>query len=189
MNKNFEYILEQNAIFLNIVKKSMVDNFTESQFIHETVKKFEADMKAKSIRNLFGFMSFLPIDGTNYKIQNIYLIDKKGMTWNFILTKDSVELRNVSKVYGDYLIEHNKNTSCVKLNKAESILNLPFTEPVINKELVEIAEITTDFDIRKLLGISIESFQFSKEDQEFMDKNKYKTVSDTLKNKIKRFFS
>lgn len=189
MNKNFEYILEQNAIFLNIVKKSMVDNFTESQFIHETVKKFEADMKAKSIRNLFGLMSFLPIDGTNYKIQNVYLMDKKGMTWNFILTKDSVELRNISKVYGDYLIEHNKNTSCVKLNKAESILNIPFTEPVINKELIEIAEITTDFDIKKLLGISVESFKFYKEKEDLMEKNKNKTVVDTMKYKIKRLFS
>ena len=189
MNNNFEYILEQNAIFLNIVKKSMIDNFTESEFVHETVKKFEEDMKAKSLKSLFSVMHFSPIAGTMNQVQNVCLLDKKGFNWNFRLNKYSVNLESVCKIYDEYLVEHDEKGSYVKLNKADSIINFQFIEPVINKELIEIAEITTDFDIKKLLGISVESFKFYKEKEDLMEKNKNKTVADTMKYKIKRLFS
>lgn len=189
MNSNFEYILEENATFLNIVKKSMIENFTESQHMSMLSLKFKKDLKVKKMDSLFSGIVFLNDKKNKNMSQTVMLTDKKGINWQFNLEKNNAELKKVEKAYGDFVIEYNNKTSYIKCYKPEAMLTVAFNGSVINKELVEMVAITTDYDIENLLGLGVDFFKFSKEDQCFMEKNKNKKLANTMKSKIKRLFS
>lgn len=186
MNKNFEEIINKNKVFINIIEKVFINNFTESQFLHIRIKKIEEDIKAKKI----GIKAVMSFDKPNSIEQDIVLIDKNGVNWKFLITNKSVEIIDVAKIYGEYLITHNKNISKVTLNKTlfkTSILE--FNNDILNKEQLEIVMLLNDKDMNSFLNFNtVEGFIMNEDYLLKIDKYKNKTIEDSIIYKIKNKF-
>ena len=93
----------------------------------------------------------------------IYLIDKKGFTWVLEFNDNTIEVKEITKVFqeSNLVIRYEKNMSVICRNEEDIKSLFDLTENNLTINEAEIIYLTTDIDLKPLIEYSADKVAFS----------------------------
>lgn len=169
MNNNFELILENNKEFITTLNKIVSDlKNNELSFWYDSKHVFnpttfyedlKSKLKNKKYKDFFTDVFCLPGEYANC----IYLIDKNLFTWVLELNDNTMEVKEITKVFqeSNLVIRYEKNMSVICKNEEDIKALFDLTENTLTVNEAEVIYLTTDVDLKPLIEYSADKVVFS----------------------------